>query len=439
MNNRIFKQFLVIMIIVISVVILLLVFKTTLINGTGFFSVITNNVDVIHEGKTLWDWLDLLLIPIALAIFAYFSSKEIKKIELMVSIERTRDISLQSYIEKVTDYLSQGSLKIMDTSKNEINNEVEDNLTHNDAQQQAKAIEIRRLVTLLTKTTLKMLDGERKGLVIQFLYDAKLITISNIENKPIISLKGADLSTIDFSSELVRISNKLKKDFQHEEFHDIDLSETNLSRANFYGVHFHNSNFNFANCVNANFQNAFIKSSSFLNAILDKADFSNSAFIDSKFVEIMDPPYSPDGPFICAASLEKTKLVNTSFYHSIVLPEQLYSGKVRRKVTIPSGLFLSRKSIFRYIMEKKEEYHWHQLKVTCFCGVQIEPEISEFEKNDITTKQWINGDYRIFGYWMAIDTHLQQKHPIAYKLLGMGNIFEAIGRRIKYGPPGGRG
>ena len=109
MNNRIFKQFLVIMIIVISVVILLLVFKTTLINGTGFFSVITNNVDVIHEGKTLWDWLDLLLIPIALAIFAYFSSKEIKKIELMVSIERTRDISLQSYIEKVTDYLSQGS------------------------------------------------------------------------------------------------------------------------------------------------------------------------------------------------------------------------------------------------------------------------------------------------------------------------------------------
>ena len=44
----------------------------------------------------------------------------------------------------------------MDTSKNEINNEVEDNLTHS-AQQQAKAIEIRRLVTLLTKTTLKCL------------------------------------------------------------------------------------------------------------------------------------------------------------------------------------------------------------------------------------------------------------------------------------------
>jgi uncharacterized protein YjbI with pentapeptide repeats len=121
--------------------------------------------------KTLWNWLDLLIIPVVLAIGGYWFNRQQQSREFAIAERRTQDEALQAYLNHMTELLLDHCLR---TSK--------------------KGDGVRTVAWARTKTALRRLDdGAHKGRVLRFLYEAGLLN----EAAPVIDLKGADLREAD--------------------------------------------------------------------------------------------------------------------------------------------------------------------------------------------------------------------------------------------------
>jgi uncharacterized protein YjbI with pentapeptide repeats len=150
---------------------------------------------VTDRGKTLWDWLELLIIPAVLAGGAMWFSRAEHEAERRIADDRLREAALQGYLDKMTELLLEKELR---TSKEED--------------------EVRAVARARTLTALRQLDGARKGTLLRFLYEADLIN----KDGAIIGLHLADLSGARLSG---------------ADLHMADLSRTNLGGADLRGTH----------------------------------------------------------------------------------------------------------------------------------------------------------------------------------------------------------
>ncbi|HVB20435.1 MAG TPA: hypothetical protein VNG51_00630 [Ktedonobacteraceae bacterium] len=66
-------------------------------------------------GKTLWDWMQLLIIPAVLAIGAFLFSQVQKNNEMKIAGDNQREAALQAYIDKMSELLLEGKLRGSDT------------------------------------------------------------------------------------------------------------------------------------------------------------------------------------------------------------------------------------------------------------------------------------------------------------------------------------
>jgi hypothetical protein len=112
------------------------------------------------RGKTLWDWLELLIIPVVLAGGAILFNRSERKAEREIADDRIRESTLQTYLDRMTELLLEKNLR---TSGPE-----------------AEAAVVARARTL---TVLGGLDAERKGALVRFLYEAHLIDGDNVVAK----------------------------------------------------------------------------------------------------------------------------------------------------------------------------------------------------------------------------------------------------------------
>jgi hypothetical protein len=129
------------------------------------------------SGKTVWDWLQLLIIPLALVgITLVFDLRQQElenqraESERELEEQRAQDAALQAYLDQMSTLLLEKNLRNAEAGG-----------------------EVRTLARARTLTVLRTLDPNRKRQVIQFVAEAKLIqTVEGRE--PIIKLGGADLS-----------------------------------------------------------------------------------------------------------------------------------------------------------------------------------------------------------------------------------------------------
>jgi hypothetical protein len=121
------------------------------------------------NARTLWDWMDLLVIPTALSILAWFFDRSAKSLEEKTAKQRAdsneaiarnnqRQVLLESYFDRMTELLLEKNLR------SELNK---------------PDSEVKCVARTRTLDVLRRLDGERKGNVVQFLYEAKLITMKS--------------------------------------------------------------------------------------------------------------------------------------------------------------------------------------------------------------------------------------------------------------------
>lgn len=196
------------------------------------------------SGKTLWDWMQLLFIPVALAVAGFwFNHRERKAAELRaeaegkISVDNQREAALKEYIYKMSELLLHENLRQSDSTS-----------------------EVRKIARVLSLTVLPRLDGRRKRSVLQFLHESNLIE----RNKPVVELEGADLSGADLS---------------HADWSHANLRRTNLQKADLWIADLNDVDLAHADLTEANLNAAFLMGSSLENASLRKTDLSGSVLL----------------------------------------------------------------------------------------------------------------------------------------------------------------
>jgi hypothetical protein len=156
-----------------------------------------------QPGKTLWDWLQLLTIPLVLAIAALLFNLATTRTEQKIAAQRyeqdrhialdkQREDLLQTYLDRMSELLLKEKLR-----------------------SSAVDAEVRNVARVRTATILFQLDARRIGYVFTFLRESRLM--STKPNDSIVSLSQTNLSKINLSQATL---------------YKADLSETNLSYAN---------------------------------------------------------------------------------------------------------------------------------------------------------------------------------------------------------------
>jgi hypothetical protein len=172
-----------------------------------------------QRGKTLWDWLQLLIIPAVLAVAGYVinltisrgeqeATKQRDKTAHEIALDNQRQIALQDYIDKLSELMLHEKLR--ESQPND---------------------EVRTIARVRTLTVLPGLDGERKGSVLRFLYESGLIT----KSASIIDLNEANFIGTDLEWDRVNLSGADLKgaSFIDANFYDVNLSGADLKGASF--------------------------------------------------------------------------------------------------------------------------------------------------------------------------------------------------------------
>jgi hypothetical protein len=204
------------------------------------------------RGKTLWDWLQLLIVPaILIAVtFAWSATQtrsDNKREDRRIAADRAaaekarQDATLQAYLDEMSGLMLKEKLR---TSKD---------------------IGVRDVARTITLTTLRRLDGERKAEIVQFLFEASLLN-----DYPVVNLEGADLEHANLQSATLTFgggfgpvvgANLTGADFTDANLAGAyldfaDLTRANLKRADLVGAHLAEANLTGANLEDAELSNA---------------------------------------------------------------------------------------------------------------------------------------------------------------------------------------
>jgi hypothetical protein len=178
--------------------------------------------------KTLWDWMDLLIVPAMLAAGAYWLNEQTRRREDANAKDRFREEVLQKYFDAMYEIIL-------------------DHLDHDEHKLEALA-HVRQLRTI---AVLRRLNIERSQEVLDFLRASDWLgTVFNGANLSEIDLSGADLNQADFSS-----ANLTNADLSHKPdrnatnliatiFIDANLSGANLTGAVLASADLHGANLN---------------------------------------------------------------------------------------------------------------------------------------------------------------------------------------------------
>jgi hypothetical protein len=183
------------------------------------------------ETRLGWDWLELLIVPAVLALGAYLFSRADRKSDREIAANRTQEELLQTYFDRMADLLLKEGLR---TSETEWDAPVKD---------------VARARTL---AVLRQLDGERKGTLLRFLYEARLIGryVTHDINEEV---------DWDYAPEDVRLNTVVRlvdADFTGANLQHMHLEVADLIRINFSGANFKGTRLRMADLMGANLTGA---------------------------------------------------------------------------------------------------------------------------------------------------------------------------------------
>jgi len=183
------------------------------------------------RGMTVRDWLDLLVVPLALVVISFlFTTQQDQRqqeienqraaAERELAVERAQDEALQAYLAQMSTLMLEKDLR----------NPEEDS-------------EVRTLARARTLTVLRRVDTSRKDEIMQFLLEAALVHRVG-ESAPVIELGRADLGDVNLSG---------------ADLHGADLREADLAGANLREANLREAGLRYANLSEANLSNAYLK------------------------------------------------------------------------------------------------------------------------------------------------------------------------------------
>jgi len=211
-------------------------------------------------GITLWDWLELLIVPVVIAVGGFWFNRQQQERQLQSDKEHAQDDALQAYLDQISQLLTDKE-RPLDRSR--------------------PGDRLSAVARARTLTVLPILDGQRKRRVLQFLYEGRLII--RTAPGPVVDLDHADLK----GAELRGI------DLQSAQMRAVRLQGANLMHSNLRGVYLHNSNLSGANLEGAELspaetdgirRPAILTKADFMDTVLDDADLRGVDLREVKFL-----------------------------------------------------------------------------------------------------------------------------------------------------------
>jgi hypothetical protein len=223
--------------------------------------------------KTLWDWMQLLFVPVVLAVAGFwFNHRERKAAELRADNERKAAELRADNERKAAEFGAEAEREIeQQRAKTERDiaednqreaalqayiNEMSELLLHENLRESKEEDEVRKIARVRTITVLPRLDGKRKGRVLQFLHESGLIEKGN----SIVDLEGADLTKANLMN--------------------VNLTKADLSEANLCGAFMNRANMNLTDLTSSNLRGARLSGAILIRADLTGADIRMS-FLDN--------------------------------------------------------------------------------------------------------------------------------------------------------------
>jgi len=259
-------------------------------------------------GKTLWDWLQLLIIPIILAIGGFWLNQIQRgreqrtlerrdKIEREIALDNQRETALQAYIDKMSELLFEKGLR---------ESQPED--------------EVRIIARANTLTVLAGLDADRKGKLLVFLYEARLI--NKDVSGGILNLEGANLTAINLCNANLRRAT----------LSNTNLSQARLSRASLREIDLSYAVLEHADLSYADLSSGYLRSTQLCSANLYEADLLKANLRNANLRHAN----------LCYANLDEADLYyadleGANLNEATVFAEQLNEVKSLKDATMPDG------------------------------------------------------------------------------------------------------
>src|SRR5215211_2125267 len=214
--------------------------------------------------RTLWDWLNLLIVPAVLALGGYLftrsesqrsqeTAEKERTVDREIADERRQDDMLQAYLDGMSQLLT-------DKERPLHRAELGDYLS--------------TMARARTTRVLQRLKGERKGSVVQFLYESGLITTTHT----VLTLRGADLGDANLiRANLIRADLSeaylIRADLQGK----ADLSGALLLGALLLGANLSEADLSEADLNGTNLREANLREANLIYAVLSAADLGGAA------------------------------------------------------------------------------------------------------------------------------------------------------------------
>jgi uncharacterized protein YjbI with pentapeptide repeats len=297
------------------------------------------------RGKTLWDWLQLLIVPAILAVGGLVITQTQDKIQKRRQADSDAAAALrqqasdesaavQSYLDRMGQLLLEKDLLI---------SQMQD--------------PVRELARARTITLLSNLSGDRKRMVVSFLLEAGLIfrprrALSGVQgNHPIVSLASADLTNAQLQNLVLENANLQHANLQgaqlvgaglggfvnragvYEDVADLsgaDLQEADLSDANLEGTLLTGANLKDADLTRGNLEGADLRvltvrmgiESRQIPADLTRANLTGAYLMDAD---------------LSGANLTEAVLSNVDLTRAKVDEEQLSAAYSLTNAVMPDG------------------------------------------------------------------------------------------------------
>jgi uncharacterized protein YjbI with pentapeptide repeats len=215
-----------------------------------------------HPAKTLWDLLELLIIPVVLAVGAYLLNRSERRNEQKISDDRLAEAALQNYLDKMTELLLSHGLR-----------------------ESAPDAEVRHVARSRTLSILRTLDPGRKLASFRFLFEAELIE----SDQPVVSLQQADLRKINLDFIKLERVNLCSADLT-----EASLVGTVLNEAYLHGATLFAANLQWAELKRADLRYAIMNRTNLIAAdltgafltktLLGYADLRNAKLCDAELI-----------------------------------------------------------------------------------------------------------------------------------------------------------
>ncbi len=222
--------------------------------------------------KTVWDWLQLLIVPAMLGFGALFfneaqNNRQVQteenraKAQIEAEDQRAQEERLQTYLEEMGTLLIDEDL--LDSEEND---------------------EARYLARARTLALLRRADGEQRRSVVEFLAESGLAgsRVPGTDVEPVVSLANANLSEADLTLiDYLEGTDLTETDLSNATVLRISLSESvlrraNLSDANLAGTSLRQADLNQATLLSTSLRQVDLSGADLTGADLTDADLSGT-------------------------------------------------------------------------------------------------------------------------------------------------------------------